>query len=179
MAWIACVHFGVDGTVFWAAVQGIFTPIGIALAIYFPARQARKNELERVIAIRNIAHFHYRLTLLLVNNILSQKPIYRQWPALKVCWEALKLTEYTKISPMHLSEKLVDLLTTTATFAEIVERRNWHTSSASVNFLDDADMKELHKVKARQACDMDALSNYLSGKKVHYDDTTELFTVND
>lgn len=135
LAW--CIWEGVNKSnvkesteIFWLFIQSVVTTIGVLAALIFPTILKRKDDLEKLVAIRNIAFFQIRfLKKHMAPQFKEGQNIEKLFVVFNVCQDALKLTEYTKVKPAHLIENFVDTLVASAELIELFKSFDYRFTS--------------------------------------------------
>ena len=96
---------------FWIALQGIGIPLSLFFAIYLPTIQRQKEDLERLVAHRNIAFFVERYARVHISaSIRAGKGVKQHDIGYMACVKELEGLDRSQIRPAYLIEKLVDII---------------------------------------------------------------------
>lgn len=94
----------------WGLLQGVGTPIAIFVAIFLPSWQKSRDELNKLIAIRNVAFFHVRYIDIFVSEIAKHGRYDGPITVFEGCLDAFQKTDYTRVEPAFLIEAFVNIV---------------------------------------------------------------------
>lgn len=141
---------------FWMALQGIGIPASLFIAVYLPTLQEGKNNLNRLIAHRNIAFFIERY----VREEIA--------PAFKIehrseyiaCVRELDKLDRSQIFPAQYIENFVDFINCSKQVEELISSDNIEVS----------DLVKIRSLDRRMTENIRKIDIYLNANKVKFDE---------
>lgn len=94
----------------WGFFQGVGTPVAIFVAIFLPSWQKSRDDLNKLIAIRNVAYFHVRYIDIFVSELATHGRYDGPITVFEGCLDAFQKTDYTRVEPAFLIEAFVNIV---------------------------------------------------------------------
>lgn len=155
----------------WIALQGVGTPAAVFVAIAYPLWQERSRELDRLIALRNIAHFveRYIVDSLGPTLLKGEGVNWVHSTAYKVCLDELIRHDRSTVTPARLTECFVNMTVKGTVFQRYLPPAEPYRFNQTNHALAVDDFDQVKLIIREMAHDVAEIDRYLRTKGVTFE----------